>query len=94
MNRTMPKTSGRRKPAAPRTMAIPTGDQLKRLREDRGLSVLALSKKAKVPRQSLIDWESGKSVPRWTTVWKVWSCLEKLPRLPDLGSGLGELPKE
>jgi predicted transcriptional regulator len=93
MNRTLQGHRGKAKPPPKITMAIPTGDQLKKLRESRGLSVLALSKKAKVPRQSLMDWESGKRIPRWGTVWKVWNCLEKLPKLPDLGMNLGEGPK-
>jgi len=66
-------------------MAIPTGAEIRKAREDRGLSVLELSKKAKVARQSIIDWEKGKRTPRYPTVRKVMECLAKQDRLPDLG---------
>lgn len=84
MKRNMRKTTSRAR-KAPTTMAIPTGPEIKKAREDRGISVLELSKKAKVSRQSIIDWESGKRTPRYPTVRKVMETLAKQGLLPDLG---------
>ncbi len=82
--RKMGRSKGRERTATS-TMAIPTGAEIRKAREDRGLSVLELSKKAKVARQSIIDWESGKRTPRFPTVRKVMECLAKVQLLPDLG---------
>ncbi len=93
MKRKMAAKGSKHKPEPREIMAIPSGPEIKKAREDRGISVLALSKKAKVPRQSIVDWESGKRTPRYSTVWRVMQCLSQLPGLPDIGLG-GEPSKE
>lgn len=83
-NRKMAGRKGRER-TTQQTMAIPSGPEIRKAREDRGLSVLELSQKAKVARQSIIDWESGKRTPRYPTVRKVMQYLAKQELLPDLG---------
>lgn len=79
---------GKRVRSAPRV----SGSDLRYERQRRGMSVLEVSKRLGMARQTITDWESGRKVPQMETIRKVVVFLSKVPLLPDLG--LKQEPKE
>lgn len=79
----MPKT---KKKEPQTTMAIPTGTEIRKARENRSLSVRELASKASVSYQAILRWENGKGTPQPKTVRKVITALNDIPELPTLKS--------
>lgn len=94
MNRKMRGKGPKPKATALQTMDIPSGEAIQRMRKDRWLSVLELAKKAKVTRQAIAAWESGKRTPRFETARKVWEALQKVQPIKSQSPEQPEPPKE
>lgn len=83
-----PKTN-RKEPQS--TMAIPTGAEIRQMREDRSISVRELATKAGVSYQAILRWENEKAKPHPKTVRKVLLAIQEFPEIPGMKR---EEPKE
>jgi len=70
----------------PKQMAdAPTGEEIRKARIDKGLSVLKLANLADVEWRTLRDWEEGKRKPRFETMKRIIEALNRETGLPGLG---------
>lgn len=66
----------------PQEPSIP--EKIRRARQERGLSVTDLAKKAGVDVATLYRLESGERKPRAATVARLIRALSKIPKLPEI----------
>ena len=69
----------------PKTMAPPTGAEIRAAREARDLSIKKLAELADVRWVTLRDWEAGRRAPRYETMRKVIEALNRTKPLPKIG---------
>jgi ribosome-binding protein aMBF1 (putative translation factor) len=93
MNRTMTRSGSKRKLGAAISMAIPTGPEIRKAREDRSISLRELALKAKISYQAILRWETGKAKPHPRTIRQVIAALQEIPIIGEV-PGLGESPKK
>jgi ribosome-binding protein aMBF1 (putative translation factor) len=60
------------------------GEKIRKARQDRGLSVADLAKRAGVDEVTIYRCESGERKPRAATLSKLIKTLAKIPKLPEL----------
>lgn len=70
---------------AAKTMAPPTGDEIKAARLARDLSIQKLAELAGVQWRTLRDWEAGRRAPRYETMKRIIEAINQTKPLPRLG---------
>lgn len=63
------------------TVALPTGAEIRKARQDRGLSLEALGILAGVHWVTIQAYETGKSKMRGATILKIVDALKKTPKV-------------